>query len=306
MIQSLEGKTAVLTGAGSGFGLECARLAATHGMKLVLVDVQQDALDRVEAELTAVGASVLAQKVDVSNAEQMEGLAAAVHKRFGAPHLLFNNAGVISGGLVWESSVPDWEWVLGVNLWGVIHGVRVFVPMMLNAAARDASYRGHIVNTSSMAGLLALPNMGIYNTTKAAVVNFTETLFHDLNLVTEQIGTSLLCPYFVPTGIASSQRNRPEQLLASKPTASQMIGQAMAEKAVESGKVTASDIARKVFDAVHANQFYVFSHPDALGSVRSRMDGIVSGTNPADPFLRRPDIARRLRDELRAAVNSMP
>jgi NAD(P)-dependent dehydrogenase (short-subunit alcohol dehydrogenase family) len=304
MIQDFQGKTAVLTGAGSGFGLECARIGAARGMKLVLVDVQQDALDRAEAELTAMGAEVLTRKVDVSSAEQMEGLAAAVQQRFGAPHLVFNNAGVISNGLVWESSVSDWEWVLGVNLWGVVHGVRVFAPMMLEAAARDPAYFGHIVNTSSMAGLLTPPNMGIYNTAKAAVVSLTETLFQDLNLVTEQIGTSLLCPYFVPTGITSSQRNRPKSLIANKPTASQMIGQAMTEKAVKSGKVTAMDVAKKVFDAVSSNQFYIFSHPGALGNVRSRMESIVSLTNPADPFLDRPDIARQLRNDLRAAANS--
>jgi NAD(P)-dependent dehydrogenase (short-subunit alcohol dehydrogenase family) len=223
-----------------------------------------------------------------------------VQQRFGAPHLVFNNAGVIAGGLVWESSVADWEWLLGVDLWGVIHGVRVFTPMMLEAAARDASYRGHIVNTSSMAGLLTPPNMGIYNTAKAAVVSLTETLFQDLHLVTGQIGASLLCPYFVPTGITSSQRNRPEHLAANKPTASQLIGEAMTDKAVKSGKVTAFDIAVKVFDAVSANQFYIFSHPGALGNVKSRMDGIMSATNPADPFLGRPDIGRRLREELRA------
>lgn len=302
MIENFDGKTAVLTGAGSGFGLECARIGAARGMKLVLVDVQQDALDRAAAELMTLGADVLIQKVDVSSAAQMENLAATVKERFGAPHLVFNNAGVISGGLVWESSTSDWEWVLGVDLWGVIHGVRVFTPMMLEAAARDSSYRGHIVNTSSMAGLLTPPNMGIYNTAKAAVVSLTETLFQDLNLVTEQIGASLLCPYFVPTGIASSHRNRPEQSIASKPTASQMIGQAMTDKAVNGGKVTATDIAEKVFDAVSANQFYIFSHPDALGGVKSRMDGIVSQKNPSDPFLDRPDIGRRLRNELRAVL----
>lgn len=304
MIQDFQGKTAVLTGAGSGFGLECARIGAARGMKLVLVDVQQDALDRAEAELTAVGAEVLARKVDVSSAEQMEALAAAVQRRFGSPHLVFNNAGVISGGLAWESSLSDWEWVLGVDLWGVIHGLRVFTPMMLKAAARDPAYRGHIVNTSSMAGLLTPPNMGIYNTAKAAVVSLTETLYQDLSLVTEQIGASLLCPYFVSTGIASSQRNRPEGLIANPPTTSQMIGQAMTVKAVKSGKVTASDVAKKVFDAVSANQFYIFSHPGALGNVKSRMESIVSLTNPADPFLDRPDIGRQLRDELRAAVSS--
>ena len=301
MIQDFVGKTAVLTGAGSGFGLECARIGAARGMHLVLVDVQQDALDAAQAEMEAAGAQVLARKVDVSNAAQMEQLAADVKARFGAPHFVFNNAGVGAGGLVWENSVADWDWVLGVDLMGVVHGVRLFTPMMLEAAAQDPNYRGHITNTASMAGLLTAPNMGIYNAAKAAVVSLTETLYHDLNLVTDQIGASLLCPYFVPTGITSSERNRHNAPQTSELTKSQLIGQAMSNKAVSSGKITAGEIAHRVFDAISANQFYVFSHPKALGNVQSRMENIVSVTNPADPFLARPEIGIALKAQLRAA-----
>ena len=301
MIQDFVGKTAVLTGAGSGFGLECARIGAARGMHLVLVDVQQDALDAAQAEMEAAGAQVLARKVDVSNAAQMEQLAADVKARFGAPHFVFNNAGVGAGGLVWENSVADWDWVLGVDLMGVVHGVRLFTPMMLEAAAKDPSYRGHITNTASMAGLLTAPNMGIYNAAKAAVVSLTETLYHDLNLVTDQIGASLLCPYFVPTGITSSERNRQDAPQAAQLTKSQLIGQAMSNKAVSSGKITAGEIAHRVFDAISANQFYVFSHPKALGNVQSRMENIVSVTNPADPFSARPEIGVALKAQLRAA-----
>ena len=300
MIQDFKGRTAVLTGAGSGFGLECARIGAARGMNLVLVDVQQDALDRAQTEMEAAGAQVLARRVDVSKADEMESLAEAVQQRFGAPHFVFNNAGVGAGGLVWESSVADWEWVLGVNVWGVIHGVRLFTPMMLAAAAKDPSYRGHIVNTASMAGLLTPPNMGVYNVSKHAVVSLTETLYQDLALVTDQIGASLLCPYFVATGINSSERNRPGTLPAGELTKSQLIGQAMTAKAVSSGKVSAAAVAGRVFDAIAANQFYVFSHPKALGNVKSRMDSIVSITNPADPFLERPDIGQQLRAQLRS------
>ncbi len=301
MIQDFVGKTAVLTGAGSGFGLECARIGSARGMNLVLVDVQQDALDAAQAEMEAAGAQVLARKVDVSNAAQMEQLAADVKARFGAPHFVFNNAGVGAGGLVWENSVADWDWVLGVDLMGVVHGVRLFTPMMLEAAAKDPNYRGHITNTASMAGLLTAPNMGIYNAAKAAVVSLTETLYHDLNLVTDQIGASLLCPYFVPTGITSSERNRNNAPQTSELTKSQLIGQAMSNKAVSSGKITAGEIAHRVFDAISANQFYVFSHPKALGNVQSRMENIVSVTNPADPFAARPEIGEALRAQLRAA-----
>ena len=204
MITNFKGKTAVLTGGASGFGLECARIGARLGMNLVLVDVQQDALDKARAELEAQGVQVLAQRVDVSNAEQMQALAKAVEQRFGAPNFVFNNAGVAAGGLVWENTLEDWQWVMGVNLWGVIHGVRLFTPMMLAAAEKDPSFQGHIVNTASMAGLLTQPNMGIYNVTKHAVVSLTETLYQDLKLVTDQISASVLCPYFVPTGIHHS------------------------------------------------------------------------------------------------------
>jgi NAD(P)-dependent dehydrogenase (short-subunit alcohol dehydrogenase family) len=301
MIDHFKGKTAVLTGAGSGFGLECARIGARLGMNLVLVDVQQDALDKAEAEMKAQGVQVLARKVDVSSAEQMQALADAVKARFGAPHFVFNNAGVGSGGLVWENSVADWEWVLGVNLWGVIHGVRLFTPMMLDAAKADPSYQGHIVNTASMAGLLTPPNMGVYNVTKHAVVSLTETLYQDLHLVSEQIGASVLCPYFVATGIGKSERNRPAAMADEKPTKSQLIGQAMTDKAVGSGKVSAADVAQKMFDAVAADQFYIYSHPHALGNVQSRMEAIVMGKNPPDPFAARPEVGEGLRKALREA-----
>ena len=305
MIQDFQGKTAVLTGAGSGFGLECARIGAARGMNLVLVDVQQDALDQAEAEMKATGAEVMARRVDVSSAEQMEQLAAAVKERFGAPHFVFNNAGVGHGGLVWENTVADWDWVLGVDLWGVIHGVRLFVPMMLEAASKDPAWRGHVTNTASMAGLLTPPNMGIYNAAKAAVVSLTETMYQDLRLVTDQIGASLLCPYFVPTGIIHSERNRPTDGAAAKTlTKSQQIGQALLEKAVTGGKITTAEVAQKVFKAISADQFYVFSHesPKALGNITHRMQNIVAMNNPADPFLETPEIGVRLRAQLRAGA----
>jgi NAD(P)-dependent dehydrogenase (short-subunit alcohol dehydrogenase family) len=300
MIEDFKGKTAVLTGAGSGFGLECARIGARLGMNLVLVDVQQDALDKAQAEMEAAGAQVLARRVDVSNAEQMDALATEVQQRFGAPHFVFNNAGVGSGGLIWENSVKDWEWVLGVNLWGVIHGVRLFTPMMLAAAKADPAYQGHIVNTASMAGLLTPPNMGIYNVSKHAVVSLTETLYQDLKLVSDQVSASVLCPYFVPTGISQSHRNKPAELADEQATQSQLIGQAMSDKAVSSGKITAAQVAEMVFNAMRADQFYIYSHPKALGNARQRFDAIVAGTNPADPFAERPEIGEGLRQALRA------
>ena len=269
-------------------------------MNLVLADVQQDALDRASAEMQALGAPVLAFQLDVAKAAQVEALGRAVQARFGAPHLVFNNAGVGAGGLIWENSAADWEWVLGVNLMGVAHGLRVFTPMMLDAAKKDPAYRGHIVNTASMAGLLNAPNMGVYNASKHAVVSMSETLYQDLALVTDQISASVLCPFFVPTGISQSHRNRPADAPAVKPTRSQLIGQAMSDKAVGSGKVSAADVAQKVFDAVATRQFYIYSHPKALASVQTRLEDIMLGRNPTDPFALKPELGLELKQALRA------
>ena len=301
MISDFSNRTAVLTGAGSGFGLECARIAAGLGMQLVLVDVQQDALDAAAAEMRGAGATIMAVRLDVSRADEMEALGREVLQRFGAPHLVFNNAGVGSGGLIWETSVADWDWVLGVNLMGVVHGVRIFTPMMLEAARQDATWQGHIVNTASMAGLLNAPNMGVYNVSKHAVVSLSETLYQDLSLVTDQIGASVLCPFFVTTGISQSHRNRPTELRGNRPTQSQLIGQAMSEKAVSSGKVSAADVAQLVFDAVASNQFYIYSHPKAIKSVQTRLEDIVQSRNPTDPFEGKPELGQQLKDALRAA-----
>ncbi len=306
MTDFFRNKTAVLTGAGSGFGLECARLGARLGMNLVLADVQADALERAADELRAQGAAVLAQHVDVSDSAQVDALAQATRERFGAPHMVFNNAGVGSAGLVWENSLRDWQWVLGVNLMGVVHGVRAFTPMMLEAARADPAWGGHIVNTASMAGLVNMPNMGIYNVSKHAVVALTETLYQDLRLVSEQVHASVLCPFFVPTGIHDSQRNRPDPLKDEAPTASQLIGQAMTGKAVSSGKVSAADVAAMVFDAVQTRRFYIYSHPQTLGSVQTRLEDVVQQRNPSDPFAARPEIGAQLRGALRAAVNAAP
>ena len=303
MIKDFKNKTAVLTGAGSGFGLEMARIGAALGMNLVLADVQQDALDKAAAEMKAAGAQVLAFRLDVSKAAEVEALGQATLQRFGAPHLVFNNAGVGAGGLIWENSAKDWDWVMGVNVFGVAHGIRVFTPMMLEAAQKDASYCGHIVNTASMAGLLNPPNMGIYNASKHAVVSMSETLYQDLSLVTDQISASVLCPFFVPTGIGQSERNRPQTLAEpqTKPTKSQLIGQANSDKAVGSGKVSAAQVAQMVFDAVGEGRFYIYSHPKAIGSVQTRLEDILLARNPTDPFAGKPEIGAKLRADLRAA-----
>ena len=300
-MQTFKGRTAVITGAASGFGLEACRIAAREGMNVVLADVQSDALERAAAELRGLGAEVLAFRLDVSQAHEVEALGAATAARFGVPNLVFNNAGVAAGGLIWEHSAHDWAWILGVNVMGVAHGVRVFTPMMLAAAEVDPLYEGHIVNTASMAGLVNPPNMGAYNVSKHAVVSLSETLYQDLALVSDQVTASVLCPFFVPTGITTSHRNRPAQADAvDTPTRSQRVAQAMVGKAVESGKVSAAEVAAMVFDGVRQRRFYIYSHPRALASVQARLEDVMLARNPSDPFAAKPEIGVELRAALRA------
>jgi NAD(P)-dependent dehydrogenase (short-subunit alcohol dehydrogenase family) len=295
----LQGGIAVITGAASGFGLEASRIAAGLGMRIVMADVQADALAAAQAEIEGLGAQVLPFRLDISKSAEVEALAAATLQRFGTPNFVFNNAGVGAGGLIWEHTLKDWEWVIGVNLMGVAHGVRVFTPLMLAAAKAHPQWRGDIVNTASMAGLLNAPNMGVYNVSKHAVVAISETLYQDLALVTEQVHAHVLCPFFVPTGISHSERNRPADMPAATPTRSQLIAQAMSNKAVTSGKVTAAEVAGNVFRACAENQFYIYSHPKSLASVQVRLEDIMTQRNPTDPFAARPDIGAKLRADLK-------
>lgn len=284
---NLEGKVAAITGAASGFGRELARLGARQRMRLALADVQRDALDVVVNELKRTGAVVISDVVDVAQSAQVQRFAEHAFSAFGNVHLLMNNAGVGGGGYLWENTARDWQWVMGVNLMGVVHGVQHFVPRMLESNQRGEP--GHVVNTASIAGWLTAPLMGVYNVSKHAVVALSETLYHDLKLAQSTIGVSVLCPAFVPTGIAQSQRFRPAELLnAGALTASQRIAQAASEKAVASGKITAEEIAQLTFDAVRENRFYVFTHPQILPSLRARFDAVLANAAPADPYAARP------------------
>ena len=297
---SWQGRTAVITGAASGFGLETSRLAARQGMNVVMADVQEQPLAAAARQVEALGAQVLAVRCDVRHAAQVEALGAATQARFGAPHLVFNNAGVGAGGLIWEHTARDWEWVMGVNVMGVAHGVRVFTPMMLAAEKADPAYTGHVVNTASMAGLVNMPNMGVYNVSKHAVVSLSETLYQDLKLVSERVHAHVLCPYFVPTGIARSERARPQDAQEERrATTSQRVAQGLIEKAVAGGRVTAADVAQFVFDALAADRFYIYSHPKALAPVMTRAEDIVRAGNPSDPYRERPELGEQLRAALR-------
>jgi NAD(P)-dependent dehydrogenase (short-subunit alcohol dehydrogenase family) len=289
-MKDFSGKVAVITGAGSGFGREFARIGARLGMKLALADVQRDALAAIVAELQGAGADVIGEETDVSKAGDVERLASRTLDAFGGVHLLFNNAGVTLMGPVWESSVKDWEWVLGVNLWGVAHGVRVFTPIML-AQGGD----GHIVNTASVAGLVTPQLMGVYNVSKHAVVALSESLFHDLRVVGSKLGVSVLCPAFVPTGIDASQRNRPADLAEdAPPTAGQKAARAALEKAVAAGKVSAEQVAEMTFDAIRENRFYIVTHPKMMPSIELRMQDIAELRNPSDPYTYKPAVAHKV------------
>jgi NAD(P)-dependent dehydrogenase (short-subunit alcohol dehydrogenase family) len=288
-MQELTGRVAVITGAASGFGREFARLGAKAGLRLVLADVQDEPLAALVQELGAQGTQVVARRTDVAKADQVAALADLAYEHFGTVHLVFNNAGVGAGGLLWESSLADWEWVLGVNLWGVIHGVRSFTPRMIEEARRDPGYHGHIINTASVAGLLSPPNMGVYNVSKHAVVALSETLYQDLQLTEPRLGVSVLCPAFVPTGIAQSHRNRPPELKNPEPvTPSQRQAQEAIHRAVESGKITAADIAAMTFAAIRERRFYILTHPNILASVSARLEDIIEARSPRNPLAIKP------------------
>lgn len=299
-MKQFAGRIAVITGAAGGFGREFARLAAGLHMRLVIADIEADALARLHEELQAQGADVLALACDVRHASEVQALADAAMARYGVVHLLFNNAGVGCGGFVWEHSEADWEWLLGVNLWGAIHGVRIFTPLMLAAAAADPTYEGHIVNTASVAGLLNAPNMGAYNVTKHAVVSLSETLYHDLQLVGARVGASVLCPHYVPTGIHKSERNRPETLRNdAEPTPSQTVSRLLTDKAVRSGKLSAAEVAQAAFEAVRDKRFYIHTHPEMLDAVQGRMNDVLQQRNPRDPLASEPRVKAMLQARLK-------
>jgi NAD(P)-dependent dehydrogenase (short-subunit alcohol dehydrogenase family) len=278
-MKDLTGKVAVVTGAASGIGRAMAEAFAAEGMKLVLADVEAKVLDRVAAELGSK-TTVLAVRTDVSKAAEVEALAVKTEEAFGAVHVVCNNAGVASGGLSWETSLADWEWVLGVNLWGVIHGVRSFVPRLL-AHGGEA----HLVNTASMAGLVSVMGMAPYNVTKHGVVTLSETLYQELQMVAGgRVGVSVLCPGWVQTQIHDSHRNRPAGAPPAQPG---QIGAQVFDtvKSLVTAGLAPAEVAAAVVQAIREQRFYILTHPHWMGAVKHRMDDILAARAPSAPPL---------------------
>ena len=277
-MKEFKDKVAVITGGASGLGLEIARLAAKKGMKLVISDIEERALKNSEREFSEQGVEVLAVRTNVAIGLEVEQLAEKTLQRFGAVHLLFNNAGVALNKSAWETTLADWEWVLGVDLWGVIHGVRVFTPIMLKQDAPS-----HIINTASVAGMLSPQGMAAYNVAKHGVVTLSETLYYDLKKRDANVSVSVLCPAWVNTGIWDSARNRPEDLQndAEQKSADDIELEESARHAIQSGKVSAPMVAEIVFAAIAANQFYILTHPKIKKWIGLRVEDILQDRQPS-------------------------
>ncbi len=271
-------RVAVVTGAASGLGRAMAWRFAREGMKIVLADIEQTTLDTTLEEFQEAGHEAIAVQGDVSRAADVESLAEQTLAAFGAVHIVCNNAGVAPGGLVWEHTVKDWEWAMGPNVWGVIHGVRVFTPILLKQ-----NTEAHIVNTASVAGLLSLPGMGLYCVTKHAVVTLTECLHHDLVENSDKVRCSVLCPAYVPTGIADSERNRPAHLRDDRPKSEQELRREEGlRRAVESGRITAEEVADAVFNAIRDKRFYILTHQRIKPAIETRMQDILLERSPTN------------------------
>jgi NAD(P)-dependent dehydrogenase (short-subunit alcohol dehydrogenase family) len=279
-MQQLRGKVAAVTGAASGLGRAMAMAFAREGMHLALADVDEKNLGATEHAVRALGAQTLSMRVDVSQSADVDAFAARTAAALGGVHVVCNNAGVSPVGAAWENTVADWEWTLGVNLWGVIHGIRAFVPRLI---AQD---EGHVVNTASVAGLISPPGMAVYNVTKHAVVALSETLYHDLRLHSSRVGVSVLCPAYVPTAIADSARSRPAALAnpAGTQSAAQRATEAMVKKAVASGKISADQVADVVLDAVRRERFYILTHTRIKSAIRARMEDVLEEHAPRNPL----------------------
>lgn len=272
-MKDFQGKVAVITGGASGIGRALAEHAAGLGMKIVIADIEKQAM--AETRQALGDAEVCTLSCDVTQPEQWEQLAAETWRRFGGAHLLCNNAGVSGGGLVEETSLEDWEWVLGVNLWGVIHGIRAFLPKML------AQGEGHIVNTASIAGVTSCPGIAPYNVSKHGVVTLSETLYRELQAKGSPLGVSVLCPSYVQTRIHLSERSRPRAHEKSEEERTlAMKGAEETFAAVFQDAQLPARTAQLVFEAVEKGRFYIFTHRGSQAKVEERMRAILEDGHP--------------------------
>ena len=269
-MDDLQGRTAVITGGASGIGLALAGRAVREGMNVVLADVEEAALNQALAELNPGATRVIGVRTDVSRRDEVRTLADVAFEEFGRVDLLCNNAGVTTRARTWELTVDDWEWVLGVDLWGVVHGIGCFVPRMLGQPGG-----GHILNTGSITGVLPVPNLGAYGVSKAGVVSLSEALALELAQVGSSIGVSVLLPGFIGTSITESGRNRPADLgdAATAPERPRTTAGIVP-------RMTANEVAERSFAAIRADEFWILTHPDYEPVLHDRVNGMVNGDSP--------------------------
>ena len=271
-MEDLQGKVAVITGGASGIGRAVAEKAAAEGMKIVIADIEEGPLKEAEGELTGQGAEAIGVVTDVSDAASVRELRDRALERFGAVHLVHNNAGIGTGGPIWDFSEEDWRWIIGVNQWGVIHGIATFVPLLMEQG------EGHVVNTASIAGLTTTAFLGPYHATKFAVVAMSEVLHKDLQTAGSPVGVSVLCPGFVQTRIAESDRNRPAWAPERDVEGAEELRAVI--QAMVDGGITPTAVADRVIDAVKTNTFYILTHPELTEAIQIRCDDMVQGRPP--------------------------
>jgi NAD(P)-dependent dehydrogenase (short-subunit alcohol dehydrogenase family) len=275
-LRDFDGKVAVVTGGASGIGFGLAEKAAKEGMKVVLADVEEKALDAAVQSLRRQEFDITGVLTDVSKPDSVEALRDKAVAAYGKVHLLFNNAGVAGAGgqnAIWDATLKDWQWVFGVNFWGVVNGVRAFLPLMISQGED-----GHVVNTGSVAGLV--PGNGIYGVTKHAVVSFSESIFSQLTLRQAKVGVSVLCPGWVQTNIITSFRNRPEELRNAEPLPDAATVAASPGAQFIANGMPPSQVADIVFDGVRENRFYILTHDTFDDAIRYRFENILARRNP--------------------------
>lgn len=274
------GKNAVITGAACGIGKAIAKRCARNQMNIMLADVDSNALASTKDELEQINTNISIDSlvVDVSNPVDVENLAKRSVEKFTNIHYLFNNAGVSIGGSIWEFTLKDWQWVLGVNMWGVIHSVRSFVPRLI---AQDQA--AHIINTASLSGFTCPPEIGIYNLSKHGVVSISETLQHELEIAGHNVQVSVLIPDFVNTEIMESKRNRPKHLKNETDQELSEEERGKWREAVSKG-MSPDEVANITFEAIQENKFYIFTHHTSIDDIKSRFSRIIQGSPPSNPF----------------------